>query len=316
MPVQFFARNKPEFDFYWNIELDVRYTGHYYHLTEQLGDWAKAQPRKGIWERSNHFYIPRVHGAYSTDFTQWVQEKSSPSGKLWGKYSDQSIWGPAAVPGGIDSSLADFPATANPDQDSYSWGVGEDADFITLLPIFPPHETHYAFLGDYWNYPEVPAAPEPPKRCSIVTTYRLSNRLLNTMHNENSKAPGHHMGSEMWPPSVCLQYGYKAVYAPHPIWLDRKWPAKALNYIFNPGSGGNAGGSESVFGLDREHNFLGSSWYYRAHWARTLYWRVLGWESKGIGGKEVSKPLSFIFGFSESARLLEEVALCLILPVR
>ena len=208
--------------------------------------------------------------------------------KFGGKHSDRSVWGPAALPGGINSSLADFPPTAYPDQDSYSWGVGEDADLITLLPLFPPHETHYAFLGDFWNYPKAPPAPEPPKRCSIVTTYRLSNRLLNTMHIENSKAPGHHMGSEMWPPSVCLQYGYKAVYAPHPIWLDRKWPARALDYIFNPGPGGYAGGSESVFGLDREHNFLGSTWYYRADWARSLYWRFLGWEAKGIGGKEVS----------------------------
>ena len=299
MPVQYFAHRNPEFNFYWNIEVDVRYTGHYYHLSEQLSNWARAQPRKGIWERSNHFYVPRVHGAYSTDFTQWVQKKNSPPGKPWGKHSDRSIWGPVEVlPGGSEFPLADSPPTPNPDEDSYSWGVGEDADLITLLPIFPPHETHYAFLGDYWNYPEVPPAPEPPKRCSIVTTYRFSHRLLDMMHLENSNAPGHHMGSEMWPSSVCLHHGYKAVYAPHPIWLDRKWPAKALDYIFNPGPGADAGGSESVFGLDREHNFLGSTWYYRADWARSLYWRFLGWESQGIGGKEVTFPFSSIFGLS------------------
>ena len=110
----------------------------------------------------------------------------------------------------------------------------------------------------------------------------------------------------MWLPSISLQYGYKAVYAPHPIWLDRKWPAKALDYIFNPGPGGNAGGSESVFGLDREHNFLGSTWYYRADWARRLYWRLLGCEAHGIGEKEVSCLCSSIFGVfnkCESIRL-------------
>ncbi|KAL8641807.1 MAG: hypothetical protein Q9226_008583, partial [Calogaya cf. arnoldii] len=72
MPVQYFSHQHPEYDFVWNWEMDVRYTGHWYHFFEQIRRWTKAQPRKGLWERNGRFYIPSVHGSWE-DFKQMVR---------------------------------------------------------------------------------------------------------------------------------------------------------------------------------------------------------------------------------------------------
>ena len=46
MAMQYFAAQHPEYDFFWEWEHDVRYTGHYLDLVTKLADWARRQPRK------------------------------------------------------------------------------------------------------------------------------------------------------------------------------------------------------------------------------------------------------------------------------
>ena len=103
------------------------------------------------------------------------------------------------------------------------------------------------------------------------------------MHAENA-LHGHAMCSEMWPPSVALQHGLKAVFAPHPLFVDRAWPLKYLERTFNGGPRGSAGGRGSVFGKG-EHNFQGTSWYYNAQFASKLWKRWVGMEVDGAGGE-------------------------------
>ncbi|KAI9851508.1 MAG: hypothetical protein M1824_002618, partial [Vezdaea acicularis] len=69
LPLQYFADQHSEFDFFWHWEMDARYTGHWYHLFSTLSTWAKKQPRKGLWERNARFYIPAVHGSWD-EFSQ------------------------------------------------------------------------------------------------------------------------------------------------------------------------------------------------------------------------------------------------------
>ena len=90
--------------------------------------------------------------------------------------------------------------------------------------------------------------PTPPRRCAIVTVARLSKRLLNLMHTETYKMR-HHAFPEMWPPTVALHHGLKAVYAPHPVYMAHNWPLDYLDRTFNhPATPG-----DSVFGWG-EHN--------------------------------------------------------------
>ena len=305
LPVQYLAQKHPTFDHYWNWEMDVRYTGHHYELLETLDTWTKAQPRKGLWERNARFYVPKFHGDHS-EFRDFIQARcqDGPPEKL----EDVSIWGPNPPAGQLTTPFDDLPPleAPTPTYDNFTWGVGEDADMITLLPMFNSDTTHYVLRGGYFNYPMSLLPAGPPRRATIITFYRISHRLLSTMHLENTHDPGHHMSSEQWPQSVALHHGFKAVYAPHSVYMDRYWPAKAANFIFNNGDaqrfiksfkdiaplGEGSGGWESVFGMDREHSFEISTWYYRTFFATRLYKRLLGYNVDGIGGETVNRLYS------------------------
>jgi hypothetical protein len=251
MPVQWFSQRHPEYDFVWNWEMDIRYTGHWYHLFHQLDTWTTAQPRQGLWERSGRFYVPSVHGTW--------EEFAASTAAL---NNTGTIFGPVPVEGVT-------PILPVPED-----GL-EPADLIALDPFFDPDGTTWILRNDITGYP-----PSTPRRAAIITASRLSRRLLTAMHNENMA--GHAAFSEMWPATVALHHGLKAVFAPHPVYLDRRWPMGFLERTFNNGKDGLTGGrKESVFGK-REHNFKGSTWYYNARFAGELY---KGWAS-GRKGEE------------------------------
>ncbi|KAI9680713.1 MAG: hypothetical protein M1817_004153 [Caeruleum heppii] len=301
MPVQWFAQQHPEYDFFWHWEMDARYTGHFYHLFDRMHKWTQSQPRKGLWERSGRFYIPSVHGTWE-DFKQMVRVQTEmgteSANNMWSglgagkgrgkataktRQGDKPIWGPERPL--LEKLYAnnDVEPPTTYEKDRYQWGVGEDADLITLNPLFDPDGTEWILADDITGYNTTRGMP--PRRASIVTTSRLSRRLLNTMHHETS-IMRHTAFSEMWPATCALHHGLKAVYAPHPVYVDRKWPLDYLAATFNGGRNGAAGGARtSVFG-GREHNFLGMTWYYNAGFAPNLWKRWFGFRVDGNGGEE------------------------------
>ena len=131
MPVQWFMSTHPEFEYVWNHELDARYIGHHYHFIEKVVDFARKQPRKYLWERNARYYIPSAHGSYEEFFNNSNQQiKNSPYVK--------PIWGSQYIP----SAEAEGPQPPGPlEADNFEWGVGEEADFISLLPMWDPHRT-------------------------------------------------------------------------------------------------------------------------------------------------------------------------------
>ena len=299
MALQYFSHQNPEYEYLWNWEMDVRYTGQWYHLFDRVTQWSKEQPRKGLWERNGRFYIPSVHGTWE-DFKQMVRVQSemgtnapnnvwsglkagaaripgSPQGK-----TDKPVWGPespADMLGGQDDPIT--PTTL--DKDKYVWGVGEEADLITFSPLFDPDGTTWFYVNDVTGYNTTQGLP--PRRATIGTSSRLSRRLLQTMHRE-TVLERHHMFTEMWPASVALHHGYKAVYAPHPVYIDRKWPTAYLAGVMNGGRNGASGGARtSVYG-GREHNFKGTTWFYDAGFAPNLWRRWLGYKVDNDGGEQ------------------------------
>lgn len=299
MPLQYFAHRHPEYDYFWNWEMDIRYTGHWYHLFDKVRTWAKQQPRKGLWERNGRFYVPSVHGTWD-DFKQMVRVQSeigsASSNNLWSGLGsakqtsggsarskvDKPIWGPHAPEDVLKLESDPSPTTAY-EKDKYTWGVDEEADLITFNPMFDPDGTTWLLAEDFTGY-NTTAGP-PPRRAAIITASRLSRRLLDTMHREVA-LQRHTMFSEMWPASCALHHGLKAVYAPHPMYIDRNWPTSYLASVMNSGRNGAAGGARtSVFG-DREHNFRGTTWYYNAGFAPNLWRRWLGYRVDNNGGEE------------------------------
>ena len=306
MPVQYFAHMHPEYDFFWHWEMDVRYTGHFRELFHKIPAWARQQPRKGLWERSGRFYVPSEHGSWE-DFRQMVkfqtEQGTARKDSIYEKMAADAgsrhpldsearkpsapVWG-ALKPTGEGDEVVDADKLLEPptsyEKDNYVWGVGEEADFITFNPLFDPHNTNWILAEDVTGYNT--SAGFPPRRTAIITASRLSKRLLETMHRETS-LKRHTMFSEMWPGSIALHHGYKAVYAPHPVYIDRRWPTSYLAAIFNNGLHGAAGGSRtSVFSDERQHNFLGTTWYYHAGFPANLWKRWLGYRVDNDGGEE------------------------------
>ncbi|KAF3940505.1 hypothetical protein ABW19_dt0206726 [Dactylella cylindrospora] len=284
MPMQYFARKHPEYDYFWNLDLDVRYIGHWYHFLEKATEFARKQPRRGLWERNSRFYVPSVHGSWS-QFTDMVNKEANPS---------ESIWGPLAIQGVNLTHRTPTPPFEKPEEDEgYTWGVDEEADLITFNPIFDPKNTTWALRDDFIGYGQErpddadtnPYWTGPERRASVVAFYRFSRRLLDVMHDENTHQ-GHTMCSEQWPATVALHHGLKAVYVPHPTFMDRRWPGKYLASVLNNGKFGTSGGRQrSIFG-DREHHFAGSSFYYGSYWPGALYKMWLGWRWSDMGGEE------------------------------
>ncbi|KAK7737478.1 hypothetical protein SLS53_006551 [Cytospora paraplurivora] len=303
MAMQYFAYNHPEYDYFWQWEMDIRYTGHYLDLFTKIEHWAQEQPRKGLWERNSRFYLPAEHGTWE-DFKQMtrVQSEMGTPGvdNMWDGIAGSSnkgpqefsrtqktVWGPVRP---VDEN--DWFETENDpvpprtyEQDKYQWGVGENPDLITLNPMFDPEGTTWLLADDITGYNESEGIGKPPRRAQIITASRMSRRLLLTMHRETAFKK-HHAFPEMWPATMALQHGYKAVFVPHPLYVDREWPTEYMKRVYNGGKNGATGGSRtSVFG-QREHNLQGLTWFYNSGFAPNLYRRWMGLKVNNDGGEE------------------------------
>lgn len=287
LSVQRFANRHPSFDYFWNWEIDSRYTGHHYDLLTKIVDFARSQPRRGLWERNERFYIKDFHGPWLTKFRYTLADM----------YENNIVWGAPKVPDVTPVGPTPPPGAAK--DEGYHWGVDEEADYISLAPIFNPENTGWNGSTDVWGYES--GADSLPRRATIITQSRCSRRLLDLMHRENLL--GKHIGSQMTPQTVALLHSLKAVYAPHPVFMDREWDGETLQKWFNSGPKGESGsGNESPFGWGREDRFRGSTWYFKAEAAIKLFNHWMGWEDGGIGGVEVCfdfihSTLNFIFPF-------------------
>lgn len=274
MPLQHFALTHPQYAHFWNWEMDMRWLGDYYELFDRAGAWARAQPRRGLWERNQKYYIPRLHGAWE-DFAALSRAETEAAGR-------RPVFGPLLFPGrrSVRSEergrsfapastcargAAHYPALC---------GVGEEADLVTLNPIFDAEDSGWVFASDVTGYAR--RFGTPPRRVAIITASRLSRRLLAVMHEETWRMR-HAMFSEMFPASMALHHGLKAVYAPHPVYLDHEWELDAVDRSFNGGRDRTTSGRGSPFDYENEHNHKGSSWYFNSEFSGVLWRRWLGY---------------------------------------
>lgn len=289
MSLQWFSKTRPEFDYVWNWEMDIRYTGNHYQFLEGVAEFALQYPRKYMWERNTRYYFPFSFGSYKN----WLADTDRAIEKGIREGTTTPVWGPKPYDTKRQKPIGPKPPTSI-EEDNFSWGVGEEADLVTLLPIWDPVNTLWDYREKIWNFVpgKVPHfSPEDgadinyhhpehvnvPRRVYINTVSRFSKRLLHAMHLENKA--GRNMQAEMWPATVALHHGLKAVYSPHPIWMDRKWPRWYAEGVFNADGGKPAHWSlekDSAYAHDRERNYKTFSWYYISDFAQPLYRRWLG----------------------------------------
>ncbi|KIV81461.1 hypothetical protein PV11_03648 [Exophiala sideris] len=281
--LQYFASRHPEFDYFWQWEMDIRVTGHYHELLNQVTSWAEKQPREYSWEYSSNFFIPSLHNYSYASFVDSIMNKTTTP-----------IYGPQLA----ENASLDIPSQRHPP------GTNDIVDLITFNPLFDPSRTRWAFRNDITGY-NISRDGRPPTRAALITATRLSRRLLQLMHEETYRHH-HTMFPEMFPASIALHYGLKAVYAPLPVYFDRDWPAEHANEVFNNapiskaskqagmdhGKGHFHGDGGSVFGPG-EHVFRGGTYYSEPGFAGYLWRRWLGkenahgevaWDTEGDAG--------------------------------
>jgi len=273
LPVQMFMQEFREFDFVWNWEMDSRIIGHNYDVLTKLGEFGKKQPRRGMWERNERFYIPSHYGSFDSQFRATVEQA----------VGSDTVWGAPSVP--VVKPLGPKPPVPTPEEDDYKWGVGEEADLIELAPIFNPVNSGWVMRNSIWGYrsKDFPWG-RLPRRATIITQSRVSRRLIDIMHYEDLR--GNHVASEMAAQTTALLHGLKAVYAPMPVFFDRAWSGSQLAKWFNGGPNGQSGSFGSAMGWGQEGRYMGATWYYRAYPPQRLYNNWMGYEDTDIGGDD------------------------------
>ncbi|KAJ5730081.1 uncharacterized protein N7483_004589 [Penicillium malachiteum] len=280
-PVQIFAQMYPNFEYYWQLEMDGRHTGNVYHFLDRSINFAREQPRKYLWERNSFFYTPGAHGPWE-NFTALIDERLADK-------PGSTIWGPVFGTG--IRALGPEPPVDRPEMDNYTWGVGEEADFISFLPIFSTKDTTWTFPDKVWNFRY---GLETPRRAAVITMGRYSRRLLELIHHAQASR-GLGLASEMTGASWSMYHGLKAVHIPHPIYADGLWTPRELARIYNRGSTeNNNGGPDSIWNWDHLHDHImyRLSYMFTTHTAEDLYRRWLGYRTaEKEGGKATTETL-------------------------
>ena len=245
MPMELLSLLRPDIEFFWQTELDTRYTGHHYHLLETVSAWAAKEPRKFLWERSARYYVPAVHGTWE-NFTSWTANVTQGGG----------IWGPERTTG--IEPIGPQPPKPSSEDDEYEWGVGEDADFINVSPVFDVTEgSKFIFKDTKDRYPD--KLKTPARATATVPLTRFSKRLLRAMHH-GQVSLGVHMFPEMYPESTALHHGLKLVVFPLPVYIDYAKTPKFIDDKFNANEG---------------KTLLDVPYKYPDIWRRMTYWHSM-----------------------------------------
>ena len=251
-PMQLLSLLRPDIEFFWQAELDQRYTGHHYQLFERARDWAAAEPRRLLWERNSRYYFPSVHGTWG-QYNEWIA-KQTPDGGVWGPVRTEGI-----------TPCGPTPPTRKPEDDPYRWGVGEEADFLILAPVFDVSNTsqnNFLFRNNKEHYPD--GKDTPARATATVPLTRFSKRLLRAMHH-GQVTKGLDMMPEMMPESAALQHGLKLVTFPLPVYVDIAKAPADIERAFSKNRG------ETMLDVPYDRDNV-------AVWHRMTYWHSMDLE--------------------------------------
>lgn len=165
-------------------------------------------------------------------------------------------------------------------------GRGEEADLITLGPIFDPRGSGWYWEYDVQNYPQGQATH---RRASIGTNMRMSRSLLDAMNVVNAEAKKS-LHCEAWPTTLVLHsqlpsshdhsfypeagfthnlpLPFKGVFAPHPVYFRHHWDPEVLHARIN---------RPDFYKKANEKVMRDSAFYYDGAHAKEMY---LGWKER------------------------------------
>ncbi|PWN28495.1 hypothetical protein BDZ90DRAFT_149698 [Jaminaea rosea] len=172
------------------------------------------------------------------------------------------------------------------DDQNLTRGRGEEADLITLGPIFDPRGSGWYWEYDVQNYPK---GQGTHRRASIGTNMRMSRSLLDAMNVVNAEAKKS-LHCEAWPTTLVLHshlpsshdhsfypeagfthnlpLPFKGVFAPHPIYFRHYWDPDVLHARIN---------RADFYKKINEKVMRDSSFYYDGKHSKEIY---VGWKER------------------------------------
>ncbi|KFA76506.1 hypothetical protein S40288_01515 [Stachybotrys chartarum IBT 40288] len=202
-PLQLFALHHPEFDHYWQVEMDQRFLGDAGRYLDSVADFARYEPRKQALERATYPFSDEVYGTYA-NLTRAIDVRNKGKSRAWG---------PVRVP--EITPIGPLPPFERPEQDDFWWGVGEDADIIVTSFCADVLETSWEYVGYIEGFEQGIFTPRwwcPP------AIMRSSRTLLLTVHKAQLER-GLSLPGEAILPSFALWHGLKLSYPPQPAYM-------------------------------------------------------------------------------------------------
>lgn len=223
-PLQLFAYFYPEFDHYWQFEMDTRFTSHAGKMLRQFHNFGAKQPYKQSRERASWTYIPRIHGTYA-EFSEKVNNTLE---------GNATVWGPVPIID-VPDPLKPRPPM-NDSQDNFKYGLDEDADLLLLSPLFEVKRfnKYEDWVFKDWIRGFSQLSWEVPRFSNAPAQARAGRNLLHAIHSAQHEK-GLRVPSEATLPSFALWNGLKVVQVPQP---NFQWPTRSiqeLNVIHNGG---------------------------------------------------------------------------------
>ncbi|KAG9943567.1 hypothetical protein KCU85_g8616, partial [Aureobasidium melanogenum] len=207
-PLQIFAQFYPEFDHYWQLEMDTRFLGHTGDMLNKFSDFARNEPRKQARERASWAYMADYHGSYD-DFFNTIDRVLDGNSSVWGNIDIHDF-----------KPIGPRPPVEDPHDEHFSWGVGEEADLI-LLNTLDDVSRNEDWLFKGWHH-GFSMGTKLPIFASVVAQGRASWNLLNAVHHAQAHA-GMRIPSEATLPSFALWHGLKISAPPFPMY---QWPGR------------------------------------------------------------------------------------------
>ncbi|EQK98171.1 biotin synthase-like protein [Ophiocordyceps sinensis CO18] len=202
-PLQLFALHYPEFDHYWQIELDQRFTGDAGKYLDALSAFARNEPRKQALERATYAFNQDIYGTYR-NFTDRVNLANNGTSRAWGPIRIPDI-----------HPIGPEPPVARPQDDDFAWGVGEDADVVVTSFCADAMQTEWVFRDYIQGFRH---GTKTPRWFCPPAIMRASRALLLAVHQAQHDT-GLSLPSEAVLPTWALWHGLKLSYPPQPAYM-------------------------------------------------------------------------------------------------
>lgn len=244
--LQIFSEQFPQFDFVWQLEMDLRVTGHLHEVLSSAAHFARTQPRRNLWSRNGRFYIPEMFNSSYQKFVESVDDEMGNTG-IWGPvYTSDFVPKGPTIPSRLD----------------VMWGVGEHADLISFMPMIDPEGTNWIYEERVYGFAD---GVSTPRRAAFVSMTSASRFLLHQVH-EAQRRRGQWLVSEATMETFALLHGLKAVTIPHPVSFDSDMTPKELDTAINRGpTSSQAGGKNPSLAYTKD-GFIDGPWATSSYW--------------------------------------------------